>query len=60
MPRFIPAFFVLGLLILCGAQSSLGGQTPREGGQGGPAGPPPPRQEPQRSLENEPGTHSHR
>jgi len=53
MPRFIPAFFVLGLLILCGAQSSLGGQTPREGGQGGPAGPPPPRQEPQRSLENE-------
>ena len=52
MPRFIPAFFVLGLLILCVAQSSLGGQAPREGGQGGPAGPPPPRQEPPRSLEN--------
>lgn len=50
MPRFIPAVFAFGVLILFVAQSSGAGQTPREGEQGGPATPPPPRQQPQRTL----------
>ena len=50
MPRFIRVTFVLALLVLCGAQSTMAGQG-RQGGGGGPATPPPPRQEPQRSIE---------
>ena len=46
MPRRTPAVFGLGLLILCYAGSDL------VAGQGGPAKPPAPRQEPARSLEN--------
>ena len=44
MPRCLPAVFGLGLLILAGSD--------RVAGQGGPAKPPAPRAEPQRSLEN--------
>src|SRR5688572_29545440 len=51
MPRRMPAVFVMGLSVLCLAGSDgIAGQA-RGGGQGGPAGPPPPRQEPQRSIE---------
>jgi len=50
MPRRLPAVFVLGLSVSCLAGSDwIAGQG--RGGAGGPAGPPPPRQEPQRSIE---------
>ena len=49
MPRFIRTVSVLGLLILCLAESRMASQE-RRGGGGGPATPPPPRQQPQRAL----------
>jgi hypothetical protein len=49
MPRFVLTPYVLGLLILCSAQSGVAAQE-RRGGAGGPATPPPPRPQPQRTL----------
>jgi hypothetical protein len=51
MVRVIRVISVFALLVLCGAPSMVVAGQGRQGGAGGVATPPPPRQEPQRSIE---------